>query len=466
MKGTMMRLGLIAVTVVLAAGQAALGLIGVGGSEPVTDRGWPEGTVTMANLPSRAHWWEGPSFGGGLYGFQYRCNGTAEFNEALRVFAAIASDRHEVVVHNGPRTLPLREKPRMDWTFTAWVADNWKELFNNPKSVFMADHPDYGKPMPAPWIDVYVGGGGIVWDEVIVPEGVTVVERRPGAIGEAFAGKGLVRCRVFDLDTKKPLAGAEVVVAEYNQEVNPRPPLTGKTDANGSCEIAQIPLANYTVSVRADGYAPRKIGSYGNTLPEYFTFETHLTRFAAIWGFVVDTDMRPVANAKVSAGNAITVDGLGYMMPEPYSAITDERGMFQIASLPVGSVTLRCRAGDMHLTNSIFELYPVPSEGVRLVMTKTSVVRGKVYTKEWQTPKGNVHVTIRPVGEQIGKWGGSMRVQEDGSFEFKGVPPGDYLVGIGGMIETEEEKKKATLVSVRGDTVYEVELLQDEARSR
>jgi hypothetical protein len=59
-----------------------------------------------------------------------------------------------------------------------------------------------------------------------------------------------------------------------------------------------------------------------------------------------------------------------------------------------------------------------------------------------------------------------MRVQEDGSFEFKGVPPGDYLVGIGGMIETEEEKKKATLVSVRGDTVYEVELLQDEARSR
>ncbi len=465
MNGIMIRIRLIAVAVVLVVGQAAFGLIVSGGKEFRPDRGWPEGTAAVANLPSRMSWWEGPPFGGGQYVFEYRCSKTAKFNEALKAFAAIKSDRHEVVVHNGPRNGSFGDKGRLDWILTAWVADNWKRLYNNDKSVFMADHPDFGKPVPAPWIDVHVGGGGIVWDEVVVPEGVTVVERRPGAIGEAFAGKGLLRCRVFDLDTKKPLAGAEVVVAEYTRDVNPRPPLTGKTDENGSCEIAQIELGNYAVSVRADGYAPRKIGSYSNTLPEYFTFETHLTRFAAIWGRVVDTEDRPVVNAKVSAGNAFTLDGLGYLMPEPYSAVTDERGIFRIDSLPVGSVTLRCRAGSMYLTNSISELHPVPS-GVRLVMTKTSVVRGKVYTKEWQTPKGSVHVTIRPAGEQIGKWGGSMRMQEDGSFEFKGVPPGDYLVGIGGMIETEEEKKKATLVSVRGDTVHEMELVQDEVKSR
>ncbi len=118
----------------------------------------------------------------------------------------------------------------------------------------------------------------------------------------------------------------------------------------------------------------------------------------------------------------------------------------------------------MYLTNSIFDIYPVPTKDLKLVMTGTSTVCGKVYTKDLQTPAKRIHISIRPVGEQSGKWGGSTTMNEDGTFEFKGVPPGDYLVGIGGMIESEEEKKRATLVSVKASKIYEVELIQQDRK--
>ena len=43
----------------------AFALILVGGSDPMTDPGWPFGVLKVANLPSRVSWWEGPPFGGG-----------------------------------------------------------------------------------------------------------------------------------------------------------------------------------------------------------------------------------------------------------------------------------------------------------------------------------------------------------------------------------------------------------------
>src|ERR1017187_6838176 len=71
------------------APQPAWGLIMTArGNQAVSDAGWPEGALAMANFESRIGWWEGPPFGGGESHFLYQGN-TEGFQDALATFAAI-----------------------------------------------------------------------------------------------------------------------------------------------------------------------------------------------------------------------------------------------------------------------------------------------------------------------------------------------------------------------------------------
>ena len=439
----------------------------VHGNRPVKDLGrrWPEGTVNLANLKSRLGYMVRFE-----HVFLYRCKDTDEFNKALKTFAAIDANMLELVVHNGPKYSSwlqgnneelAKEDNRVDWTFTVWSPEKWNMLYDGSRRRVSPNNPNFKKPVAPPRIHVYIGVGALVWEQVKVPENVVLIDKRPGSVSPEFAGKGLISAKVFDMDTKKPIKGAKVIIAE-SSSVNPPKPPAALTDKKGFCRIGRIPLANYYITVVAKGYASRKIGYYGNTVAEFYEFETKLTGAAHISGVVVDTDGKPIKDAKVYLNDTIGPDKLGYSTPE--EAFTDEEGKFRIDSLPKGATDIRCRVPGMYLTNSIFHTYPLPSEDLKLVMTTTSVVRGKVYTKEWAKPDGSIHVTIRPVGEQMSKWGGTTSVKDDGTFEFKGVPPGDYLVGIGGMLKTEEEKKKATPVSVRGGKIYEVELIKEDKK--
>src|SRR5579862_3799896 len=73
------------------------------GNRPISDPGWPDGALTLANLQSRVGWWEGPPFGGGEWQFLYR--GDAQtFSNALATFAAIRALSLELVLHDGPET--------------------------------------------------------------------------------------------------------------------------------------------------------------------------------------------------------------------------------------------------------------------------------------------------------------------------------------------------------------------------
>lgn len=466
-KTTMKSGSLFLAAVVVFFAQTTIALIFTGGADPIEDHGWPDGSVKMANVPARQSWWAGPPFGtGSMYEFQYYCKSTAEFNKALEIFAAIKADRLELIVHNGPKagSYPNSKKDRQpDWTFTVWNAEDWDNLYNKGKGLFMSDHPNYHKPVDPPRVNAYIGGGSIVWKDVKVPEKITVIDNRPGSVSKEFAGKGLIRARVFDMDTKKPIEGARIIIAQSNREVNPDQPVTVLTDNKGSAQIAQIPLGNYQISVSAEGYATRQIGYYGNEPAEYYQFDTTLARTGAISGVVVNTEGKPIKDAKVYVSDTVGPDKLGYPSPD-VEVFTGEDGKFRISPLPKGFASIRCRVPNMYLTNSIFDIYPVPTKDLKLVMTGTSTVCGKVYTKDLQTPAKRIHISIRPVGEQSGKWGGSTTMNEDGTFEFKGVPPGDYLVGIGGMIESEEEKKRATLVSVKASKIYEVELIQQDRK--
>jgi len=468
---------LVILGVIVLLSDVAMPSIIFGGSERIEDRGWPSGCVEMANLATRFGWWEGPPLGGGEYHFLYRCQNTDEFNKALKIFAAIRAPKLELVVHNGPEYsfwLKKDEKElskpenRVDWTFLVWVPENWNRLFNSPRSYMLSsDHPNFKKPVAAPMIDVYIGGGGfIVWEDVKVPENIVVIDKRPGSVSPEFADGGLVRGKVLDMVTGQLIAGAEIVLATYQNQREWKEEMRGTTNHQGLCQIAKIPPGYYEVRVIAKGYVPRKQGNYDNKRPEYHQFEIDLTRPSYVKGIVTDPNGNPIQGVKVTAINIIGSDGFGYPCVDDKSAITDKDGRFNIRSLPIGLTNIMCHAESLHLKNSILEQYPIPSDEIKLTMTGTGIVQGKVVDKDGKTLSRKVHVHIRPPGEQIDKWGGSCLCEEDGSFEFTGVPPGEYLVGTDWRLLTEGDKTNAKLMSVEAGKTYEIEILYVEQEHR
>ena len=484
-KGKILSL-LVILGIIILLCDVGMSLIIVGGSERIEDRGWPYGSVEMANLATRFGWWEGPPFGGGEYHFLYRCENTSQFNQALARFAAIEAKRLELVVHNGPKK-DFVVDGRVDWTFLAWVGKNWDSLSNSSRNFYrLADSgstkpvPMARKTMPVPRVDVYLGAENpIIWNDVKVPANVVVIDRRPGSVAPQFAGRGLVHGKVLDLETKKPIAGARVLLLERVQSTeagtgrSARPGSGGDewktvkdvtTNARGLCQIDDVPLGFYEVSVSAEGYVSLELERYDNTLAECYDFEVGLLRPFSITGIVTDAKGAPLQGVGVQAGDFVGPDGNGYRHQADSPVLTDAQGRFEIPDLPKGFASIRCRAEGLHQADSIFERYPVPSKQIRLTMTGTGIIRGKVVDADGKVPAGEIHIHIRPPGEQLGKWGGSAKCKEDGSFEFTGVPPGEYLVGTDFSLVIEGDRTNAKLVRVEAGKTYDIEVVHVEQR--
>ncbi|MHC4323370.1 MAG: hypothetical protein ACYSUX_03760 [Planctomycetota bacterium] len=479
-KGKILSFSLMLVIILLFS-DTGISLIIVGGDEPTQDHGWPSGCVETANLTTRFGWWEGPPFGGGEYHFLYRCDNTDQFNQALEKFAAIDAKRLELVVHNGPKK-DFMVDGRVDWTFLAWVPKNWDSLNNMSRNFYRPVDSDSKKPvpmakkiMPALRIDVYLGGENpIAWEDVKIPENLVVIDRRPRSVSSELAGKGLVRGKVFDLVSKKPITGARVMLykrilrtgADIDARSTPRSSdyewkkaKSSTTNSEGLCQIDQIPLGLYEISVTADDYVPIELDRYDNSPAECYEFEVGLLRPFTIKGIVTDINGIPLSDVGVSADEFIGPGGNKYRHKSDSPVLTDAQGRFEIPDLPKGFAKVRCRAEGLHQDDSIFEMYPIPCKEIKLTMSGTGIIRGKVIDTNGEVPSRDVHVHMRPPGEQIGKWGGSMKCKEDGTFEFKGVPPGEYLVGSDPMLLIEGNRKNTKLITVEAGKVYDVEIV-------
>jgi hypothetical protein len=474
--------------IIILFSDAGLSLVIVGGADPIQDRGWPSGSVEMANLPTRFGWWEGPPFGGGEYHFLYRCENTNQFNDALEKFAAVKAERLELVVHNGPKQDFVVEG-RLHWSFLAWVPKNWDSLNNKSRSFYRSVDsgskkpvPKANKPVPSPRVDVYLSGDNpIIWKDVEIPKNLAVIDLRPGSVDPKFAGKGLLRGKAFDLETKQPVAGARIVLTKRvhqeqaggGERPGPQPDSYEwkqtkqvVTNSPGLCRVDQIPLGLYQVSVAAEGYVPVELERYDNTQAECYEFEAGLLRPFSITGIVTDGKGAALKDVGVSADDFVGPDGNEYRHQADSPVLTDAQGRFEIPDLPKGFARFRCRAEGLHQTDSIFEMYPIPSGQIKLTMTGTGIIRGKVVAENGKAVSGEIHVHIRPPGEQIGKWGGSARCKEDGGFEFTGVPPGEYLVGTGFELMTKGDRTNAELVRVEAGKTYDIEVLHVEQRRR
>ena len=412
---------------------SAPALIMVGkGNKPVTDAGWPTGALELANLKTRVGWFEGPPFGGGEWCFMYRGDMNA-LNEALKALGAVRAPALQVVLHDGTQENPFLRDDKdpkadasYDWSFTVWVPANWHHLYNDPRSTFSADSEHFRKPVDAPRLDVYISAK-LDWTKAVVPEGVQVIDQRAAAGAKPAAG-AVIRGDVFDMGTGKPLPNAEVRVEIYKTPQNTYEKAASATSNNdGRFEVANVPPGHCRVIASATGYAARMIGyeEFKDGAARKFAIE--LSKAAKLSGIVTDPDGKPLAGVTVRVNNTMGIDGRGYTLPDALQTQSDDKGQYTLAGLPTGYGQVWAYSKGWYQLD-ILKLHAVPEDnGVAVQMVATGTIKGTVLDAKGK-PSGNGTISVNPPGDPIGKWGGSMNLAADGSFQFDNVPPGPYTI--------------------------------------
>jgi len=447
----------------LLASVPAQALIEVGwGNAPVRDRNWRAGAVDVANLKSRVALWVGPPFGGGMWNFLYRSD-TGAFNQALEAFARVRAPSLELIVCDGPGEHPfIRDDKgrgsnvRYDLDFVIWDVQNYYRLHGNPRSTFLAHAPDFRRPLPPPRIHVFIGGGGIHWDKVRVPENIVVIDKRASAAGIKAGQGAIIAGNVFDMATSKPLANARIAVERLKAQAEYETVVTGQTDAEGRFRIEKVPAGTYRVTASAEGYAALVAGYERLVKDGYLPFDDiELAPEAAVSGSVTDDAGKPIAEATVHLAETMGINGMGYRLVTRAWTTTDAEGRFEMNAVPTGYGRVLCSVKGYHAP--VGELRTVPADNVTIRMSQTGTIKGKVIGGEQND--GSIRVSVAPEGGQrIGTWGGAMQVKPDGTFQFNNVPPGAYIISAGPLIPGEPPGAKARKIQVVVGQTVTVEL--------
>ncbi len=153
--------------------------IGSATGNPTHTNGWPEGATAVSNLKSCVGWWEGPPFGGGELHILFRGD-MAAFTQALTNFAAIRAPALDLVIHDGVKHDQFL-KTNADWEFVVWNPENWNNFYHSTNAALvkvMKNDPNFGKPPPAPRLDVYISGGGVDLEKIPIPDKLHVRDER------------------------------------------------------------------------------------------------------------------------------------------------------------------------------------------------------------------------------------------------------------------------------------------------
>ena len=439
------------------------------GNEPTQDHNWPAGSLEVAEPRRRASAsGKGPPFGGGQYCFEYRGD-TAAFQAALDAFARIKAQRLELSVHEGPRESFILKDPgdpkadaRLDWSFTVWNPESWNRLYNKQGNAWNAEDPNFGKPLAAPHIDVWVGGkdGGVDWSKVKVPQNLTVDDDR--ATSHGYKDGSAIVGDVYDIGASKPIAGATITIQRNKGQDKKtlkyvyETVLEAKTDDAGHFELKAIPEGTFQVVASASGVASRVVGYEGFGKNTFRKYTVKLSAAASVGGQIKDTDGKPVAGTHVRADAIVGPDGLGYSVPDRPEAVTDTEGKFTIDGLPRGHCQLFAY-DDHHFLLEGLKVHEVPSTDVALKVTATGSIKVKVVKLDG-SPATDAQVSVeREGGPKVGNWGGSANVKPDGTFQFDQVPPAKYLVSINPGLLIQNKDPDAKTIEVKAGKTVEVE---------
>jgi hypothetical protein len=459
---------LLSATIALTPFQPTSAMITGGeGNRPVHDPGWPAGAALIFNHPGRIAYWEGPPFGGGQY--HSECRGDAKtFNAVLADFVELKVKNKRLVVHDGlgnstwlniNNDPEKRAKAKMDWVFMVWALRGWEQVRKFPPELNPIPADELAKDPPAQ-IDVYTGGS-IHWLDVIVPQGIEVIDERLEAHGFKPADGTVLEGKVVDLATGKPIAARMKL-----EKVEPQPKggyrytkeNSVDCDANGRWVLKNTPEGWHRVVIEADGYVPRAVGFLRNEEQLcWHSYDGGLSRPATVSGRVADDADNSISDVEVHLGDIISSDGRRYESSQEYKTQTDADGRFQFEGAPLGKTRVSvhkagyCRPG---LSLAV----TMPAKDVALTMIKSAQVQVTVdFGKKMFL--GEYIVEIRPEGgEVVGSWGGSGKIDNKNQIAFHDVPPGKYILRGYPNPSSANEKTAPVPIDLKGGETKEVTL--------
>jgi hypothetical protein len=455
---------LVAIVAILVPAEASALITGGTGNEVMRDPGWPGGTEAIFNHTGRVAWWEGPPFGGGQW--HAECRGDAKaLNAVLADFAKLDVKSKRLVVHDGVGhsfwLAPNREQDkldaaRIDWIFMVWQAKSWERLRKLP-----SDLNPTGSDATAPPSQIDVFTANIKWADVVVPQGIEVVDQRLEAHGFQLADGVVIEGRVTDLATKKPLAATMKL-----QRVEPQKsggylyPVVAevKADTEGHWVLKKAPAGWIRVVLEADGYVPRVAGYVRvDEQPQWKSYDSGLAHSVSVAGKITDESGKPLADVQVRLDNVEPESGGRYESPVGYTFKTDAEGRFIFLQVPTGKATVRvqkpgyCRPGlglPITMPKSDIELQMKKSSDLVVTIDFTGKERPKGYIVEMEPEGGNV----------IGSYGGSGNINEKNQMSFKNVPPGKYILKGHPNPSSGDQNTESVTVDLKGGEKIEVQL--------
>jgi hypothetical protein len=206
-----------------------------------------------------------------------------------------------------------------------------------------------------------------------------------GHAGQAQIPRGpnVLAGRVVEITTETPVAGAVVTIAAPSPDIRApqRPPLRNvMTAADGSFVFRDLPAGKYTIATTAFGYFRSDYPPHGVDLPDSAK-PTLLTlrvwKFGSISGRVFDERGEPVVGVPVHALKRQSIGGALVLRNDATAAETDDRGIFQIASLPPGRYVVSVLASSISVPAALAEsISAAPNASARFKVTSALLPGG------------------------------------------------------------------------------------------
>ena len=449
-------LGLALVIGLCVPAEAYALITGGEGNEPLHNPGWQPGAAEVFNVKARVAYWEGPPFGGGQYVGEYKGDAAA-FNAVLVDFAKIEAQKRKLFVHDGignsfwlniNNEEAKRKRAEMDWTFTAWVPENWKRFRHGAEA-----RPDEEGPFPE--IHLYPAGR-VKWEDVKVPEGIEVIDERLAAHGYAATDGTVLEGQINDIETKTGMVGhieLQLIKTPKTGGYEYETILQTDSDAKGNWVLKSVPIGWYQVVASAEGYVTRTVTHERvEGGPRWVGVETVLAQPGPVSGIVVDADGKPLAGVSVRLDDPVADPDEDYSATQSQAVETDADGKFSSDQIPRGRTTIwiykegYCRPG-------LGLPVKTPASDVKLTMVKSAKIEVVVDFSKSKPPQGYL-VEIEPEGGSVvGSWGGSGNIDAANTITFQNVPPGRYVLkGRPNPGSTNDETELVTIELLGGET--------------
>jgi protocatechuate 3,4-dioxygenase beta subunit len=272
-----------------------------------------------------------------------------------------------------------------------------------------------------------------------------------------------IRGRVTAADTGRPLRRARITLRSLSETAG-NAPIVANSNVAGHFELKNVPPGGYIVHVARAGYegsqyGQRRPGDRGMTIDvaagqAVTGIDVVLARAAVLSGRVFDDLGEPYAGVRV---DALTTRYLrGQRVPSPASvATTDDLGNYRFSGLPPGryyvvassTETWKTAKNETHGYASTY--FPAggldtaqlitlgPSEhrtdlNITLSSSRAARISGRVLRENGEpSPAAGVQLSYSYPGAIMVAGSRTVRTGGDGSFEFKDVPGGVYMVGGG-----------------------------------